>query len=353
MKKKIFLIVGSLGAGGSERVYWLLSQYFNKDDYEVSVVFLNSGEQCFSTDIEGIRFIDLKTVKASRSFFKLYRLLKAAKPFAVFSTTDHINILTAMVACFLKVPHLIARASNNPEQMKKFYGFKARFYNLFTRLLSVRFNFIVCQSPEMQQSVSKLYGISSRKLKVISNPVLHTPMIKKELNNAELKKLIVVARLNPEKGLFRLLEVMQGLPQNYILTIVGCGPLMADLKAEVDLKKLSKRVTFLGKINEVSAQVVQHDLFVLSSYTEGFPNAVLEALALGVPVVTFRVDGTRELIQEGFNGYVAEQDNVTQLRNLIVRACSQSWQHEAIKADAYNRFSLDKIGQAYESLLQE
>ncbi|MEN0052971.1 MAG: glycosyltransferase [Mucilaginibacter sp.] len=353
MKKKIFLIVGSLGAGGSERVYWLLSQYFNKEDYEVSVVFLNAGEQCFSTDIEGIRFIDLKTVKASRSFFKLYRLLKDEKPFAVFSTTDHINILTAMVACFLKVPHLIARASNNPQQMKKFYGYKTRFYNLFTRLLSIRFNFIVCQSPEMQQSVSKLYGVSSRKLKVISNPILHTPMIKKELNNAELKKLIVVARLNAEKGLFRLLEAMNGLPPNYILTIVGCGPLMDDLKTEVDLKKLDKRVNFLGKINNVSAQMVQHDLFVLSSYTEGFPNAVLEALSLGVPVVTFRVDGTRELIQEGFNGYVAEQDNITQLRNLIIRACSQSWQHEAIKADAYNRFSLDKIGQAYESLLQD
>ena len=317
-------------------------------------MFLNGGEQCFSTDIEGIRFIDLETVKASRSFFKLYRLLKAAKPFAVFSTTDHINILTAMVACFLKVPRLIARASNNPQEMKKFYGYKSRFYNLFTRLLSVRFNFIVCQSPEMQQSMSKLYGISSRKLKVISNPVLHTPVIKKQLNNnTGLKKLIVVARLNREKGLFRLLEVMHGLPQNYVLTIVGCGPLMADLKADVDRKKLDNRVTFLGKINEVSAQVVQHDLFVLSSYTEGFPNAVLEALALGVPVVTFRVDGTNELIQEGFNGYVAEQDNITELRNLIVRACSQSWQHEAIKADAYDRFSLDKIGQAYESLLQE
>ncbi|MDN3549562.1 glycosyltransferase family 4 protein [Mucilaginibacter aquaedulcis] len=353
MKKKIFLIVGSLGAGGSERVYWLLSQYFNKDDYEVSVVFLNAGEQCFSTNIEGIQFIDLKTVKASRSFFKLYKLLKAAKPFAVFSTTDHINILTAMVACFLKVPHLIARASNNPQQMKQFYGYKARFYNLFTRFLAVRFNFIVCQSAEMQQSISRLYGISSRKLKVISNPVLHTPVIKKQLNNTQLKKLIVVARLSPEKGLFRLIEVMQGLPSNYILTMVGGGPLMADLQAEVSLKGLHNRVTFLGEINEVSAQVVQHDLLVLCSFTEGFPNVVLEALALGVPAVTFRVGGTNELIQEGFNGYVAEQDNIAQLRNLIIRACTQSWQHEAIKADAYNRFSLDKIGQAYESLLQD
>lgn len=353
MKKKIFLIVGSLGAGGSERVYWLLSQYFNKEDYAVSVVFLNAREQCFSTHIEGIEFIDLKTIKASRSFFKLYRLLKAAKPFAVFSTTDHINILTAMVACFLRVPHLIARASNNPQQMKQFYGYKSRFYNLFTRFLSVRFDFIVCQSAEMQQSISKLYGISSGKLKVISNPVLHTPIIKKHLNVSVQKKLIVVARLSPEKGLFRLLEIMQQLPSNYILTIAGDGPLMADLKADVNLRKLDNRVTFLGEVNEVSTHVVQHDLLVSCSFTEGFPNVVLEALALGVPVVTFRVGGINELIREGFNGYVAEQHDIINLRKLIVQACSQSWPHEKIKADAYNRFSLDKIGQAYESLLHE
>jgi glycosyltransferase involved in cell wall biosynthesis len=352
MKKKIFLIVGSLGAGGSERVYWLLSQYFNKEAYSVSVVFLNAREQCFPTNIEGIEFIDLKTIKASRSFFKLYGLLKAAKPFAVFSTNDHINILTAMVACFLKVPNLIARASNNPQQMKQFYGFKARFYNLFTRFLSFRFNFIVCQSVEMQQAISKLYGISLNKLKVISNPVLYTSAIKKQSHNAVQRKLIIVARLNREKGLFRLLEVMEELPENYVLTIAGDGPLMGDLKDRVRLRKLGNRVTFLGEVKEVSTLISAYDLFVLCSFTEGFPNVILEALASGVPVVTFRVGGIDEMICEGFNGFVAEQANLIQLKELIIKACSQSWSHEKIKADTYYKFSLDKIGQAYESLLQ-
>lgn len=351
MKKKIFLILASLGSGGSERVYWLLSQYFNKDEYAVSVIILDGRQQSFSADIEGIQFIDLKTVKASRSFFKLYKLLQAEKPFAVFSTTDHINILTAMVGYFLKIPRLIARASNNPQQMKNFYGFKTRFYNLFTTVLFSRFDFIVCQSYEMKKSMAKFYRIRKEKLKVIPNPVQYTSIIKKDRGIRGLNRLIIVARLSGEKGLFRLLEVMQALPENYILTIAGDGPLMNCLKASVSLRKLDNRVFFLGKIKDVPAQIAMHDLLLLSSFTEGFPNVVLEALSVGVPAVTFRVGGVQDIIREGFNGFIVKQGSLINFKNQIIQACSRSWPHEQIKKDIYTRFALDNIGQAYENLL--
>jgi glycosyltransferase involved in cell wall biosynthesis len=351
MKKKIFLIVSSLGAGGSERVYWLLSQYFNKEEYEVSVIYLNALEQCFDKNISGINFIDLKTIKASRSFFKLYKLIRKEKPFAVFSTTDHINILTAIVSCFVKIPNLIARISNNPQQMKLFYGFKTRFYNLFTKICAIRFDFIVCQSEEMLQSVSASYGIRPGKLKVIHNPINETTILKNHKSISGLKRLIIVSRLTKEKGIFRLLEIIKELPQNYVLTIVGDGPLMTLLKAKVSSSNLENRVVFKGEINDVSSQISKHDLLVLSSFTEGFPNVILDALSVGVPVVTFRVGGVKELIREGFNGFIAEQDDTVTLRRQIIRACNQAWQHDKIKADINGRFALDTIGRAYENLL--
>ncbi len=352
MKKKIFLIIGSLGAGGSERVFWLLSQYFNDREYEVSVIILNSNEQCFSTDIKGIRFIDLKTIKTSRSFFKLYRLLKVEKPFAVFSTTDNINILTAMVGCFLKVPHLIGRASNNPQEMKQFYRFKDRFYNLFTRVFFFRFDFIVCQSTEMRQSLAELYGINLRKLKVISNPVLPTALIRNDQMAKAKKRLIGVGRLIKGKGWFRLLDIMTQLPENYVLTIIGDGPLMNQLKQYIIENNLDTRVTLLGERNDVSDQIINYDLFVLSSFSEGFPNVVLEALSVGVPVVAFKVGGLQDVIRNGFNGFLAEQGDNLQMQRYIETACSMSWRHQHIKEDTTRRFNLTTIGQAYESLLQ-
>jgi glycosyltransferase involved in cell wall biosynthesis len=123
------------------------------------------------------------------------------------------------------------------------------------------------------------------------------------------------------------------------------------LKAQVSTNDLESRVFFTGNINNVALKISQHDLLVLSSFTEGFPNVVLESLSVGVPVVTFRVGGVDELIKEGFNGFVAEQNDVAKLKRQIIRACNQTWEHDKIKADITNRFALDKIGQAYETLL--
>lgn len=345
------MIVSSLGAGGSERVFWLLSQYFNEAQYSVTVVVLNSDEKIFSTDIRGIRFLNLKTVRASRSFFKLYRVLRNENPFAVFSTTDHINILTAIVAIFLRIPHIIARASNNPQQMRTYYGAKTRFYNFFTRLFFCRFDFVVCQSEEMQHAMQKAYGISEKKLKVIANPVLTNVVVKNGKNFNQEKTLIGVGRLAKEKGWFRLLDILKQLPVNYKLTIVGDGPLMEPLKQYVTEKGLAQRVVFLGEVTNVTSELVKHDVLVHCSYTEGFPNVILEALSVGLPVVAFRVGGLNELIRDGFNGFVVEQGQNHELRSCIEKACNQTWLHNHIKEDINSRFSLELIGQAYESLL--
>jgi len=349
--KKIFFIVSSLGAGGSERVYWLMSQYFAQKNFDVYVVFFDGTHQCFSVDVPGVKFIDLKTRKASRSFFKLLKVLRKARPFAVFSTTDHINLLTAFVTLFVPIPKLIARASNNPMQMKNFYGFKARFYNLFNYLLLRRFDMIICQTQEMLLSTSKLYGLQGKKLKVIPNPVNVYPEHTNLEKASNIQHIVAVGRLSPEKGIFRLLEVMELLPSNYRLSIAGEGVLLNALTQYVSAHELEARVTFLGKVTNIPDLLANNKLLVMTSFTEGFPNVILEALAVGTPVVTFEVGGTDVMIKPGFNGYILKQDDMNGLRDGIIKACNSSWDHEAIKADTLNRFSLNHIGQMYKHLL--
>lgn len=349
--RKIFFIVSSLGAGGSERVYWLLSKYFANKDYDVYVLFLTNQEQCFSTDIPGITFIDLGTTRASRSFFKLLKVLRDAKPFAVFSTTDHINILIAIVSFFITVPQLLARVSNNPRQMKAFYGLKARLYNRLAPLLLHRYDTIICQTDEMRQVALKVYRLPAAKLKVIPNPVDDPSDIDSDINMPVNYKMITVGRLRPEKGLFRLLEIIRMLPENYSLSIAGDGPLMEPLVEYVTGHNLNNRVAFLGQVTNVTHLIRSHQLLVATSFTEGFPNAVLEALAAGTPVVTFTVGGVDEMIRPGFNGYLVEQGNLPALKDAIITACSRTWNHKAIQADVLNRFSLARIGRMYEDLL--
>lgn len=355
MKKKVFFILASLIDGGSEKVFWLLSQGFNKKLYDVNIILLDSNKGCFSTELSGVTFINLDTKKASKSFFKLYKLIKKEQPYVVFSTTDHINILVSFVSLFVKIPNLIARASNNPHQMKHFEGLKSRFWMLFTRLSYNKYDKIVCQTEEMKQSVLVEYNLNPKQLVVIPNPVLYTNIIK-EANRGNgivyQKKLLIVARMSKEKGFDRLLEIFSELPETYFLSIAGDGPLKNDIVDKINLLKISSRVKLLGRISNVIHTISKHDVFVLSSFTEGFPNVILESLSVGVPVVTFRVGGISGLVRDGFNGYVVEQDDMDGFKNKVITACNKVWNADVIKEDVCSNYALDKVVQQYECLIK-
>lgn len=351
-KKKVFFILSSLTSGGSERVFWNMAQALDKRKFEVAIVLLSSKANCYSSQLDQVRFIDLNTLKASRSFFKLYALLNREKPYAVFSTTDHINILVAFVAKFLAIPRLIARASNIPEEQILHENLKSKFYMRFTRLSYGVYQQIICQTEEMKQSLVSYYGIDSRKMLVIPNPVVKTAAQRQTLSAKNKYHLIVVARFSPEKGLDRLVDILSALPAHYHLSFVGIGLLRKQIERKVKSLRLVDRVTFYGEIKNVLQVLTKHELMVLSSHTEGFPNVILEALSVGLPVVTFKVSGVTGLIKNGFNGYVLPQNDIEGFKEKIIQACTQTeWDPAKIKQDVYQKYALQEISKAYEKLL--
>ncbi len=351
MKKKVFFVLSHLGAGGSERVFWLLSQYLDKSLYTVSLVLLDSRNSFFSTQIEHVRIIHLNSIRASRSFLKLYKLIKTEQPFAVFTTGGHINTLLSYVSIFVKIPVLIGRESNVMDVMAQLGGFKERFWDLFVPFTYTRFHFAICQSIEIERSLAGHYRVPSNKLVVIHNPVLPTSItINKEKKNE--KKLIIVARLAVEKGILRVLEIMKNLPPEYSLTIAGEGPLKQAIISGVNDFQLSDRVRLVGLVSNINELIANHSLMILPSLTEGFPNVVLESLAIGVPVVAFKVSGIPDIVKPHFNGYIIDQDDMTGFENSIKLALNRTWDHQAIKTDVYERFGIEKIVKQYEALLE-
>ncbi|WP_069660288.1 glycosyltransferase [Arcticibacter eurypsychrophilus] len=350
MKKKVFFIVSHLRAGGSERVFWLLSQYLDKSFYEVSLVLLDSRNSFFSADIDGVNVINLNSIRASNSFFKLRSLIKAVRPYAIFTTGGHINTLLSFVSLFAPVPVLIGRESNVMNMTAKLGGPKEKFWDLFVRLTYFRFKVAVCQSNEIHDAMANLYHIPMHKLVVIPNPVLLTSLQKVEKVRAG-KKLILVARLAIEKGIIRLLHIIKKLPVDYTLTIAGEGPMKEAIKKEISLLQLGERVHVVGLIPDILNTIVNHDLMVLTSLTEGFPNVVLESLSVGIPVVAFRVSGISEMLRNDFNGYIINQDDMDCFASHVVKACNRKWDSLSIKEDVNNRFGVEKVVKQYEKLL--
>ncbi|HET9630699.1 MAG TPA: glycosyltransferase, partial [Novosphingobium sp.] len=130
-------------------------------------------------------------------------------------------------------------------------------------------------------------------------------------------RLISVGRLSPEKGQTCLLEAFAMASRNAraTLTVVGHGPLAADLKARAENLGIADRVRFTGRLGttETLAEIAAADALVLPSFMEGLPVVLIEALALGRPVIASQVAGIPEAVVHGHNGLLVPPLDVASL----------------------------------------
>jgi len=145
--------------------------------------------------------------------------------------------------------------------------------------------------------------------------------------------------------------MMNHLPINFTLKIVGDGVLKDELLTKISDLKLASRVKMVGMITNVLEVISECHIFVLPSYIEGFPNVVIESLSVGTPVISFEVGGVSEIIRDGFNGYVIKRDDTAGFLNKILTAAGKTWNRESIRGDIFERFGLEKVAARYEELI--
>jgi len=169
-----------------------------------------------------------------------------------------------------------------------------------------------------------------------------------------------VARLEPQKGLGYLLEAFAKLKNRGIdalLEIVGRGPDSARIMRQAAKLGIRGDVTLLGYRPQPALAVVTWDLFVSSSLWEGLPNTVMEAMALGVPVVATDAGGTRELVRPGETGLLTKPADATALCEAMAEALQHMDESRRMAADARDfvkaGFPTAGMVAAYEELYQD
>jgi len=129
--------------------------------------------------------------------------------------------------------------------------------------------------------------------------------------------LAIVATLRSWKGHLYLLEALADMPDAH-LAIVGDGPYRPSIEQKVTELGLSNRVTFAGQQQDVTPWLQAADLFVLPSYAnEGVPQAVLQAMMSGLPVVSTTVGAIAEAVEEGVTGRLVRPRDVKALRDAL------------------------------------
>ncbi|MBI5928555.1 MAG: glycosyltransferase family 4 protein [Chloroflexi bacterium] len=220
-------------------------------------------------------------------------------------------------------------------------------------------NAVHCVSDEMALEVTRLSGrtegIWVNRPAVAVEQISMRPM---EVNGVP-PKIIAVGRLVWKKGFDYLLAALLKIKQqqiDFIAEIVGGGPLYEGLKATVSSLGLSECVILSGPLPPVQVvqRLQQSDIFVLSSHEEGISNAFLEAMAVGLPVITFDVGGMREAILDGREGYIVPARDVARLAERIADLLKDNEQRKQMGMAARQRveteFALQRQVETFEQM---
>jgi glycosyltransferase involved in cell wall biosynthesis len=170
----------------------------------------------------------------------------------------------------------------------------------------------------------------------------------------EGKVLISVGRLTEAKDQITLLsaiELLRKQSRNIYLILVGDGEMRKPLEKEIAQKKLTDCVYLAGSRSDVDQLLPGADAFILSSKREGFPMAILEAMAAGLPVIATKVGGIPEVIQDGQNGILVPAQDPVSLVNAICRVLDESELAADLARKARltieKKYSLTTITEAY------
>lgn len=318
----------TLGRGGTERVIANLSNNSLIQKHNVTIITCAYQESSYDLN-EKIKHICLdnaideinqnKFIRFIRRRRKLKELIKAIKPDIIMSFLPEPNFLVLSLRKFVNIP-LIISVRNDP---KKEYAFLP--YKMMMRILYPKADGYVFQTEEAKNYFKFSKDIFAKSI-VIPNPV-NPDFIEKRYEGQRENIIVSVGRFDEQKNQKLLIRAFSKIANDYMdykLVIYGEGKLRKDLEDYIKKLKLEDKVFLPGEKHNIKELIYKAKLFVLSSDYEGIPNSLMEAMALGLPVISTDcpVGGPRMLIQNGINGLLTKVNSDEELADAMKKIIS-------------------------------
>lgn len=300
-RHRIVFILPALYGGGAERVLITLMNNLDPSHYERIFITVNEDGPLRDLIVSEIPFYSLGTdVRDCRSLFRLYKKLKELQPDIVMSTMAHMNFGVLLLKPFFPKTRFIVREAITPSYFSQ-RPWMARFpVHMAYRLLYPHADMVISPAQKIIDEFRDILKIDIGNHKLLFNPVdtdrILDRMIKFPPVTQQRKAtvhFVCAGRLDPQKGYDRLVESVAALkmPYDWQLTILGEGHQREELEDRIRKSGLDKKVVLDGFVRTPWPSIAAADVFLMPSRQEGMPNAVLEALACGTPVIASRTSG--------------------------------------------------------------
>ena len=346
--KNILFLISSIGGGGAERVACRLVSEFSKN-HNVYLMYFMPKEKTYkiSPNVTVIQFFtsNKNEIDLGSKEQNLIRIKEVEK--------TRIKYKIDITISFLYSPNIInVNASghcikilserNDPEG-------KGENYFKEMALCYEKADKIVFQSNYIKEKYS--INIKNKSV-IIPNPVCVSCLAEKSEN----KKIVAVGRLVPQKNhkfLIKAFSLFHKIHTEYHLNIYGIGPLLDELQNLVKKLNLVEYIHFKGFFEEIHEQIKDAEQFILSSDFEGMPNALLEAMMMGLPCISTNCSGVPEFIEDGKNGILVDKNDIPGLAGAMIRLSEDKNLRETIANNAMKKadeWKLEKIIKKWEDL---
>jgi glycosyltransferase involved in cell wall biosynthesis len=356
---RVACIIHSLDGGGAERVMASLCSHLAGRSHEVTLITLDNGRRQRHRLGPAVNWIALDVMSDSRDWIsklsnnrtRVARIRQAiieVGPDLVVSFCDRTNILSLMAAKGVGIP-VIACERSDPAQQdlgRAWEWLRGRTYRHASALVALT-----------NESADHLRSRFTAPVTVIPSAVDVPPIHSDRQSAGEAKRIIAAGRLEYEKGFDRLLTAFSQLPasdREWSVRILGEGSQRSDLETLIKTLGLQRQVSMPGWIDSVWEELAAATFFVLPSRYEGFPSALMEAMAAGVP--SLAVDcpsGPREIIREPDWGLLVANE-IDALREGMQRMMHEREYREQLGRAGRRvteQFSWERMVDRYEELM--
>lgn len=332
---KVIMVTAGMSGGGTERVIAVLANYMVEKSHEVKIVMTSRNEVAYELQ-NGVQVISIggstggSLSKRLKRIRDLRRLFKQDKEQVIVSFGTETNLFSLLAGAGLKNKTIVSER-NDPNRCT---------YPVLRNIVYRMADSLIFQTEDARRCFPK--GIA-KKGTVIANPL--SGEIKKSDHGVRSREIVTAGRLEPQKNHRLLIEAFQGFTEQfpeYRLVIYGKGCLEEELKAFVKELHLEEKVLFAGFTGHIQEKLCAAAMFVLSSDYEGVSNSLMEAMALGIPVISTDcpIGGSAMLIKDKENGLLVPVGNAKALT-------------EAMKYMAEDRERAEDMGRRAEYVHEE
>ena len=352
------MLIPDFRAGGAERVNLLLLHEFVNQGFDVDLLLLNKRGVLLSEVPEQVRVIDLQAGRIRKAFLPLVNYLRVNRPDVLLASMWPLSSLAVFAGKFSHFRgRLVVVEHSALSQSPQNYGLAGFSLRKSMRWINSHADCVVGVSAGVIEDL-KLLGLPSCNTRVIHNPISISeetvvPASWKDhpwMKSGGSHRLLAVGSLKLAKDYPALLHSMKKLVHSgsdVSLLILGSGALQPQLEELCQVLGIENHVHFGGFVSDPAPFYRRADLFVLSSAWEGFGNVIVEALAVGTPVVsTDCKSGPAEILENGKYGKLVPVGDPAALANAIEESLSEPFDPEKLKARAKD-FSPDVIAKKY------